>query len=473
MNNRVALFVVVVLAFFLLAGFVSAVGITAGTFRGADGMMDVEQGKNASAVVILTNSPNRDNRFAVTVSGEIGGWVTNISPNNFNLSAGATKSVTINIFVPSDASIVQHTGTVTATGTQIIGSGTIGFQEAAKNTLYLYVKKSSSAQTNTTAGGSGGGIVISSNTSFCTADVYRCPGGTYVSRNPNNNCAFFACPNNTLISANITPSNTSSGGLGNNTTTCPAYYTCSDGTRVSYCEIVEQRDASGSVVSAACGCKTPQCPASGVVLKNNTNASVAETKATLNDKCGAWRFNKCEDFFAIFKDECGNEWKDDCIGCVEKKDSNGLLSYSCSSKIAVSAGKGVENKTSYYNVSITRNTNISSDEGVLQVGSASADYTGKVEVRESGIMMNTSVGEKQILVMPADAIRVSGIAGNASVTVELREKSQKPVYSVTGARQAKLLFFIPVLMQVQTDVDAETGNIISVSRPWWSFLTGG
>jgi uncharacterized membrane protein YkoI len=55
-------------------------------------------------------------------------------------------------------------------------------------------------------------------------------------------------------------------------------------------------------------------------------------------------------------------------------------------------------------------------------------------------------------------------------TIELREESQQPIYSVKGMTQTKLLFVIPVSMKIETKISAETGNVISVSKPWWSFL---
>lgn len=36
----------------------------------------------------------------------------------------------------------------------------------------------------------------------CTADVMECPDGTFVSRNPANNCAFYDCP---LVTENQVP----------------------------------------------------------------------------------------------------------------------------------------------------------------------------------------------------------------------------------------------------------------------------
>lgn len=78
--------------------------------------------------------------------------------------------------------------------------------------------------------------------------------------------------------------------------------------------------------------------------------------------------------------------------------------------------------------------------------------------------------KKQINILLEDAIKISEI-DKESAKIELIEKSKKSVYSVIGVKQVKLLFMIPVSMEVKTEVDAETGKVISVSRPWWSFLS--
>lgn len=54
--------------------------------------------------------------------------------------------------------------------------------------------------------------------------------------------------------------------------------------------------------------------------------------------------------------------------------------------------------------------------------------------------------------------------------IELKEENTKPVYSIKGTKQAKLLFIISVSLEVETKVDAKTGNVISINKPWWSFL---
>ncbi len=78
--------------------------------------------------------------------------------------------------------------------------------------------------------------------------------------------------------------------------------------------------------------------------------------------------------------------------------------------------------------------------------------------------------KKQINILPEDAIKISEI-DKESAKIEFIEKYQKSVYSVVGMKQAKLLSIIPVSMEIKTEVDAETGRIISISNPWWSFLT--
>lgn len=109
-------------------------------------------------------------------------------------------------------------------------------------------------------------------------------------------------------------------------------------------------------------------------------------------------------------------------------------------------------------------------KGVLETPDVSVEYEGELAVSGSKIFMKTSAGQKQINVMPEDAARVSDIPLSAIKKIELKEKNQKPVYSVIGVKQAKLFFIIPTSMEINTEVDAVTGSIIYVNKPWWSFL---
>lgn len=111
------------------------------------------------------------------------------------------------------------------------------------------------------------------------------------------------------------------------------------------------------------------------------------------------------------------------------------------------------------------------NKGILETTSASAEYSNELTVKESKLFMKTSVNEKLINIMPEDAIAVSETPNTESIKkIELKEESQKPVYSVKGTKQARILFIFPVRLEVETKVSAETGRVVSVKKPWWSFL---
>ena len=43
-------------------------------------------------------------------------------------------------------------------------------------------------------------------------------------------------------------------------------------------------------------------------------------------------------------------------------------------------------------------------------------------------------------------------------------------YKITGYKNVKLLWLIPVKMKVETEIDSQTGAILSFKKPWWSIL---
>jgi len=75
-----------------------------------------------------------------------------------------------------------------------------------------------------------------------------------------------------------------------------------------------------------------------------------------------------------------------------------------------------------------------------------------------------------INILPDDA-KAKGIEETPDIKkVELKSEGENPVYSVIGTKQVRIFFIIPVSMEVETKIDAETGNKIAVNKPWWSFL---
>ena len=60
-------------------------------------------------------------------------------------------------------------------------------------------------------------------------------------------------------------------------------------------------------------------------------------------------------------------------------------------------------------------------------------------------------------------------------TVELKEVrvngEAKAVYEVKTAKTAKILGIFKAKMNVQANVDAETGEVVSVKKPWWASIS--
>ena len=109
------------------------------------------------------------------------------------------------------------------------------------------------------------------------------------------------------------------------------------------------------------------------------------------------------------------------------------------------------------------------NKGILETTFASVEYTNELIVKESKLFMKTSVGEKPINAMPEDAISKASDIESVQKT-ELKEEAGKPIYSIKGVKRAKIFFLFPVSLEIETKVGAETGQVISVKKPWWSFL---
>lgn len=129
-----------------------------------------------------------------------------------------------------------------------------------------------------------------------------------------------------------------------------------------------------------------------------------------------------------------------------------------------------DEQTDSYNISLWKTTD--ENTGILETPTTTTEYRGRIVVKQSKLFMDTPAGEKPINILPEYAIsRAKGVAETSEIKkVELKVEAGKPVYSVKGIKQARLLFIIPVSMEIETKVNAETKDVISVNGPWWSFL---
>ncbi len=69
-------------------------------------------------------------------------------------------------------------------------------------------------------------------------------------------------------------------------------------------------------------------------------------------------------------------------------------------------------------------------------------------------------------------LKVCSEANNCSIVLKEVGKNNeiKLAYEVKAQKQSRVLWLFKKRMQVQSQINAETGKIIRVKKPWWAFL---
>jgi len=107
----------------------------------------------------------------------------------------------------------------------------------------------------------------------------------------------------------------------------------------------------------------------------------------------------------------------------------------------------------------------------IKTEKAIAITSEKLIIEENKLSIETTEGKRQIKVSPEIASEKAIATGIQEVKkIELKKEATKPLYSVEGTKRARLLFIFPVTLRIETKIDAGTSEVISVKKPWWSFL---
>jgi len=122
----------------------------------------------------------------------------------------------------------------------------------------------------------------------------------------------------------------------------------------------------------------------------------------------------------------------------------------------------------------------------LEVGGVSAECVNEIKQEKIQNKTKLYVGlsngrNAEIKVMPDTAseralerLRLKNCVEEEGCSIELKEvgsgEQAKLAYEMKTQRQSKVLGLFGVRMQVQAQVDAESGEIVRVKKPWWAFL---
>jgi uncharacterized protein (UPF0216 family) len=91
-----------------------------------------------------------------------------------------------------------------------------------------------------------------------------------------------------------------------------------------------------------------------------------------------------------------------------------------------------------------------------------------VETKEEGKIY---INEKEVKIMPDTASEkaIEVLEMKKEITIELKDVG-KTIYSIEGVKDVKIVGLFEKEMLLKTEIDAETGDIISIEKPWWAFL---
>lgn len=150
------------------------------------------------------------------------------------------------------------------------------------------------------------------------------------------------------------------------------------------------------------------------------------------------------------------------------KDTKGIVS------IKEQAPNSFKNTTTGVSEDLIEKGNVKKEDTKLVPTIVSADdfevtTKEKVSVINNKLSMKNYSGEEKLIeVMPKEIPKILEVSSVQKA--ELIQESEKPVYKVEGNKEGKILWVFNKNMEIKATIDAESGSVVSVKKPWWSFL---
>lgn len=110
----------------------------------------------------------------------------------------------------------------------------------------------------------------------------------------------------------------------------------------------------------------------------------------------------------------------------------------------------------------------------IQTGNLTIRTRHRLHIIERGLFIETPHKNISINVIPSVAVQVIMTREpidkieNAELDIE---NETNAIYKIEGNRKARFLGIIPVELKIKARVNVETGDVTSIEKPWWSFLT--
>jgi len=205
--------------------------------------------------------------------------------------------------------------------------------------------------------------------------------------------------------------------------------------------------------------------------------------------CGAYMYYGLQTFAS--KTQCQNALNDDGIVCTQEAkqcDDGNYVSRNSSNNCKFDrclVGENEENNSCTQDSDCVRdpcqkNKCVNTDN-VLQTFAACppvkdnlSDSCKCVNNKCRGYKEMSNGRKAEIKIMPSTAsLRARERLGELGFNVTLKEVGDKIVYDVSAEKEGKILGLFKMKGKVTAEVDAETGEVVKVKKPWWSFMASG
>ncbi len=107
---------------------------------------------------------------------------------------------------------------------------------------------------------------------------------------------------------------------------------------------------------------------------------------------------------------------------------------------------------------------------LIKEGDTEVRTNETIAVRTGNVSVLTDNGSVVIRITPEELITEKELKNQTIQNIELKTEENRVLYQVDGVKPARLLFLIPISINIQTDIDAASGKVENVKSPWWGVL---
>lgn len=225
------------------------------------------------------------------------------------------------------------------------------------------------------------------------------------------------------------------------------------------------------------GCENRACILE-IEVCNSDNLNLCQGKNECEGAGGKWESNVCNE---KADDENNNETDNNETENNNKTTNNGLGQI-----IRNRVHAGVYTSPTGEQIRVRE---LAQNRFLLQFDDEGIDAETELEIEQETENNKTKLKTKlsngrdaEIKIMPGAAseralerlrLKVCSLENNCSIELKevgVSEEDKQLAYEIQAERHARILGMFRAKMQVKAQVDAETGELIRVKKPWWAFL---